>query len=168
MEFEYRLVTEEDASAYRDFFRSIAGESDNLACSAEEADAMSIEDERSFIRNSAASGWFSAVAVLDGRICGSCDIRVSQRERIRHRGEMGIAVRKEYWGKGVAQHIFDTAVSEARRRGIRKISLTVRSDNERAKAFYRKNGFSLCGTDRMLFLIDGKYVDGQLYDLILD
>ena len=129
---------------------------------------MSIEDERSFIRNSAASGWFSAVAVLDGRICGSCDIRVSQRERIRHRGEMGIAVRKEYWGKGVAQHIFDTAVSEARRRGIRKISLTVRSDNERAKAFYRKNGFSLCGTDRMLFLIDGKYVDGQLYDLILD
>ena len=141
MEFEYRLVREEDASAYLDFFRSIAGESDNLACSSEEADAMSIEDERSFIRNSAASGWFSAVAVLDGRICGSCDIRVSERERI---------------------------VSEARRRGIRKISLTVRSDNERAKAFYRKNGFSFCGTDRMLFLIDGKYVDGQLYDLILD
>ena len=159
MEFEYRLVREEDASAYLDFFRSVAGESDNLACSEKEAEAMSIEDERSFIRNSTASGWFSAVAVLDGRICGSCDIRVSGRERIRHRGEMGIAVRKEYWGKGV---------SEARRRGIRKIFLTVRSDNERAKTFYRKNGFSLCGTDRMLFLIDGKYVDGELYDLILE
>ena len=54
MEFEYRLVTEEDASAYLDFFRSIAGESDNLACSEKEAEAMSIEDERSFIRNSTA------------------------------------------------------------------------------------------------------------------
>ena len=80
---------------------------------------------------------------------------------------MGIAVRKEYWGKGIAQHILEAAIAEAERRGVRKIYLTVRADNERAKSFYKRNGFELSGTDRMLFFIDGDYIDGEQYELIL-
>ena len=73
---------------------------------------------------------------------------------------MGIAVRKEYWGTGVAQHILEEAIAESKRRGIRIIYLTVRADNKR-------NGFELSGVLRMLFCIDGKYYDGEQYELLL-
>ena len=164
----YRLVNEDDAAAFLEFLRTITAETDNLACSADEAAAMTEEDERSFIRGMADSGSFSMAAVADGEICGSCDIRIQGRERLRHRAEMGIAVRKECWGTGIAQHLLEESISEAKRRGVRKIYLTVRSDNERARALYERNGFKLSGTDRMLFIIDWKCIDGEQYDLILE
>ena len=164
---KYRLVRESDASAYLEFFRSVASETDNLACSVKEAAAMTVEDEQAFIRNTNGSGSFSIIAIIDDSICGSCDIRIQNRERLRHRAEMGIAVRKEYWGTGVAQHLLGEALAEAKRRGIRAISLTVRADNKRAVAFYKRNGFELSGVPRMLFCIDGKYYDGEQYELLL-
>ena len=164
----YRLVKENDASAYLEFFRSVASETDNLACSAKEAAAMTVEDEQAFIRNTNGSGSFSIIAAADDDgICGSCDIRIQGRERLRHRAEMGIAVRREYWGTGVAQHLLEEAIAEAKTRRIRIISLTVRSDNKRAVAFYKRNGFELSGVLRMLFCIDGKYYDGEQYELLL-
>ena len=163
----YRLVNENDAAAFLEFFRIIVSETDNLACSESEAEAMTKEDEKNFIRSMNDSGSFSVAAVENGVICGSCDIRIQRKERLRHRAEMGIAVRKEYWGKGIAQHILEAAIAEAERRCVRKIYLTVRADNERAKSFYKRNGFKLSGTDRMLFFIDGNYIDGEQYELIL-
>ena len=163
----YRFVRESDASAYLEFFRVVVSETDNLACSAKEAAAMTVEDEQSFIRNTNGSGSFSIIAVADGSICGSCDIRIQNRERLRHRAEMGIAVRKEYWGAGVAQHILEKAIAEAKRRGIRIIGLTVRADNKRAIAFYKRNGFEFSGGLRMLFCLGGNYVDGEQYELLL-
>ena len=164
---KYRLVREEDASAYLDFFRSVVSETDNLACSTKEVELMTVEDERAFISNINGSESFSIIAAVDDSICGSCDIRIQDRERLRHRAEMGIAVRKEYWGTGIAQHLLEEAIAEARRRGIRIISLTVRSDNKRAINFYKRNGFELSGVLRMLFCIDGKYHDGEQYELLL-
>ncbi len=164
---EYRLVREEDAFAYLEFFRTVVSETDNLACSAKEAAAMTVEDEQAFIRNTNGSGSFSIVAAADDGICGSCDIRIQGRERLRHRAEMGIAVRREYWGTGVAQYLLEEAIAEAKSRRISIISLTVRSDNKRAVAFYKRNGFELSGVLRMLFCIDGKYYDGEQYELLL-
>ena len=163
----YRFVREEDAAMYLEFFKTIVGETDNLACSKAEAEEMTIEEEKSFLKNMNDSGSFSIVAISEKCICGSCDIRIQNRERLRHRAEMGIAVRKEYWGTGVAQRILEESISEARNRGVKKISLTVRADNERAKAFYRRNGFELSGIDRMLFCIAGIYIDGEQYELLL-
>ena len=107
-------------------------------------------------------------AFEDDKIIGSCDIRIAERERLKHRAEMGIAVRKEYWGKGIAQSLLEKAIEEAAKRGVLKIQLTVREDNIRAKRLYIRNGFKLVGSDRMLFLIDGKYIDGEIYDLIIE
>ncbi len=159
----YRLVKENDASAYLEFFQSAASETDNLACSTREAESLIVEDERDFISNLNDSRSFSVIAAKDDSICGSYDIRIQNRERLRHRVEMGIAVRREYWGPGVAQHILE----EAKRRGIRIISLTVRTDNKRAIAFCKRNDFEFSGVFRMLFCIGGNYVDGEQYELLL-
>ena len=161
----YRLVSEEDAAAYLDFFIAVAGETDNLASTRREAGRMSAEDERNYIRGMNPS--FSFVAADDGVICGSCDIRIDSRERLRHRAELGIAVRREWWGKGIAQRLLDYALAEASARGVRKVMLTVRADNSRAIALYERNGFSCIGKDSMLFCIDGAYHDGLIFGKIL-
>ena len=147
----YRIITEEDAVAYLDFFRRVIAETDNLACSPEDAESLTVEDERSFIEAARASGSVLVAAFEGDTIIGSCDIRISANERLKHRGEMGIAVVKEYWGSEVAGRILSLALEEAREKGVRKINLAVRSDNERAKAFYRKNGFEYSGSDAFLY-----------------
>ncbi|MBO8436468.1 MAG: hypothetical protein IAA97_05775 [Spirochaetes bacterium] len=90
---EYRFVGEGDAAAFLDFFRAVVSETDNLACSFEDAGSMTEEDELAFIKSSISSGSFSVVAVEDGRILGSCDIRIATKARIRHRAEIEIRIR---------------------------------------------------------------------------
>jgi ribosomal protein S18 acetylase RimI-like enzyme len=50
------------------------------------------------------------------------------------------------WGKGVARDLLRTVVSEVDRRA--SISLWVAAENERARHFYRRNGFHADGTER--------------------
>ena len=71
------------------------------------------------------------------------------------------------WDDFISSDIVPTMRPEAKERGITKVSLSVRADNERAKAFYRRNGFVSEGMDTRLFSIDGEYVDGERFGLIL-
>ena len=163
----YRIVNESDAAQYLAFFIAVVSETDNLASSPEEVKKLTVDDERAFIKASSDSGSFS-MAAFDGEvICGSCDIRISVRPRTRHRAEMGISVLRKYWGTVVARILLASALDEAAARGVRKVELTVRADNERAKAFYRKNGFAYAGRDSMLLYIDGRYIDGERYEILL-
>jgi putative acetyltransferase len=54
-----------------------------------------------------------------------------------------IVVAPEFWGSELAAML----LAEARRRSPEKIELLVNKDNERAMAFYRKQGFVLAGDD---------------------
>lgn len=168
MDTEYRMLRGEDSSLLLDFMKAVAGDTDNLAFTVPEAEALDEGSERLFIAEARKSQSVFAAAITDGIISGTCEIRISSgHARTRHRGELAIAVRKEYWGTGIAQHLLDFALSEARERGVRKISLSVRSDNARAKAFYERNGFVHEGHDPMLFFIDGFFVDGEHYGLVI-
>lgn len=167
MDTEYRMIRASDAPALLDFLRAVAGDTDNLAMSVADVDRMDESSEKLFIAEIRRSQSIYAISITDGEISGTCEISIPQRLRMRHRGELAIAVRKQYWGTGIAQHLYDYAISEAKERGITKVSLSVRADNERAKAFYRRNGFVSEGMDTRLFSIDGEYVDGERFGLIL-
>ncbi len=161
------MIRADDAAALVDFMNKIAGDTDNLACSLSDVEKLDAASERLFIAEMRKSPSVYAVAVSNGEIIGSCDIRVSDRPRVRHRGELAIAVRKEFWGSGVAQHLFEFAVAEAKEKGVRKINLDVRKDNARAIAFYKRNGFVSEGFSPMLMFVDGEYVDGEHFGLVL-
>lgn len=51
-------------------------------------------------------------------------------------------VLKPWQGAGVAQALSEWAISQARRRGAEELYLSVFTDNQRAKAFYRRYGFT--------------------------
>ena len=53
----------------------------------------------------------------------------------------------------------DAAVARARKLGLTRVELTVRKDNRRAIALYRKVGFVSEGIKRAAFRVDGRYYD---------
>ncbi len=167
MDTFYRMVRAEDAALLLDFMKTVTGDTDNLALSCSDIEALDAGDEKFFIAEIRQSPSVHVLAISDGKVVGACEIRVSRRLRTKHRGELAIAVRKEFWGKGIAGQLLDFAISEARERGVTKINLVTRSDDERSKAFFRKNGFVSEGCDKQLLYIDGEYLDGERFGKII-
>ncbi len=167
MDTDYRLVRTGDAPLLLDFMRQVAGDTDNLATSIADIDAMDVKDEELFIAELKRAMDVFVLAIADEKVIGTCEIRMSRRLRTKHRGELAIAVRKEFWGKGVAGHLLEFAIDEAKERGVTKLNLETRIDNERAKAFFAKNGFVSEGNDSELLFIDGEYIDGERFGKII-
>jgi len=77
------------------------------------------------------------VAVAGAEIVGSLHLK-----RSRHGfGEVGMAVGREWRGRGVGSALLAAAIEWARERGLHKLSLGVFAHNEAAIGLYRKFGF---------------------------
>lgn len=158
----------EDALEVIDYLKQIGGESDNLSFG-KEGMGFSKEAEEEYIRsqiNNPHSVMF--VAKLDGRIVGDINFTASPRERMQHRGEIGIAVIQEVWGMGIGTKLMEAALDFAKNTAHAEIvHLEVRSDNFRAIHLYEKFGFQKIGTFPGFLKIDGKWIDFDLMNLYL-
>jgi RimJ/RimL family protein N-acetyltransferase len=77
------------------------------------------------------------VAVANDEIVGSLHIDVSRFGF----GEIGMAVARDWRGRGVGTALLAAASEWARERGLHKLSLSVFAHNEAAIGLYRKLGF---------------------------
>ena len=77
------------------------------------------------------------LAEADGRVVGSIHVEPSPHGF----GEIGMAVARDWRGRGVGSALLETAIGWAREQGLHKLSLDVFAHNERAIALYRKFGF---------------------------
>ena len=77
------------------------------------------------------------LAEADGRVVGSVHVGVSRHGF----GELGMAVARDWRGRGVGAALRAAAIEWARERGLHKLSLSVFPHNEAAIALYRKFGF---------------------------
>ena len=67
--------------------------------------------------------------------------------RARHRGEIAaFYVDPTAHGSGAAQALMDHLARQAEAQGIWQLELFVAQSNPRARAFYERNGFQVCGT----------------------
>ena len=158
MNTDYRKLRASDSDSIIDFLRRGGGDTDVLPCSASD---ISIDDYI-YLRNSILCG-----AIADGTLAAVAEILTPALPRLRHRGTLLIAADKRFWGTGIAQHLLGFIIEEAREKGLRKLEVSIVDGNERGKAFVRRNGFVSEGKDSMLMQIDGRYVDGECFCLIL-
>lgn len=107
---------------------------------------------------------------VDDIIIGSCALSFLENIKTRHRGRIGIAIRKEYRGLGLGSILFDEVINIAKNReGVTQLELGVIKDNEAAKRLYKSKGFVKTGEmPRALRLVDGSYLDEELMVLYLD
>lgn len=108
------------------------------------------------------------VAEVDGQLVATCGLEGRTRKRLRHTANIAIAVKKEYWGKGIARKLMETAISWAKENDISRVTLEVDTVNYRAISLYTKLGFEVEGTfknDKRL--ADGSFVNGYAMALLL-
>ena len=104
---------------------------------------------------------------IDGEIIGICNLKGVDRKRVKHRVNLGISVLKKYWGNGIAKRLINYAVAYAKENSIKKIELTVRTDNERALKLYKSLGFFIEGEIKSFFCIDDVYYNCYLMGLFI-
>jgi ribosomal protein S18 acetylase RimI-like enzyme len=77
------------------------------------------------------------IAVADGKPIGSINAHGGRHGFV----EIGMAVARDWRGRGVGSALMDAAEQWARAHGHHKLSLSVFAHNEAAIALYRKHGF---------------------------
>ena len=74
-------------------------------------------------------------------------------------------VLRQWQGAGVAQALSEWAIGQARRRGAEELYLSVFVDNHRAKAFYRRYGFTYVGPYK--FMVGDQADEDEIWKLAL-
>lgn len=122
-------------------------------------EAPPIADLAKFVRANIAKNSSQFVAVTENRIVGWCDITPKERLTLRHTGIVGMGVIDGHRGKGMGKALLTAAMAAARAGGLKRIELSVRADNERAKRLYESVGFVTEGRCAKWMHVDGEYYD---------
>ncbi len=132
-----------DAAELLRYLRTTAGETDYLIRTPEEC-TMTEAQEAAFIESLNASEWdMMILCEVEGRIAGNCQLSCKRRIKSRHRGEVAIALLKEFWGLGIGTAMMQELIAEANRRGLMQLELEFIEGNTRARALYEKLGFRI-------------------------
>jgi RimJ/RimL family protein N-acetyltransferase len=152
-------VTEDDASEMIAYLEAISGETDFLTFGPGEF-GMTVDQEVVFLRSRADPlRGMMMKTVVGGEMVGNALLSRSPRQRIRHVAELGLSVRRDFWGAGLGSALCKTVFSEAKRAGVSRVALKVRADNVRAIRLYERLGFSHEGRLIGPFLVGGVEFD---------
>lgn len=138
-----RSPEEKDAGAYLSYFLTVLSETEYLSCSADEVQANE-KKEREYVKGVLASSSSAIACVfLDGEIIADTCVSIPQPEknRLKHRAYLGIAVKKQFWSQGIGSTLLCVADEIAKKLGASQIELEVNSDNARARALYERFGY---------------------------
>jgi ribosomal protein S18 acetylase RimI-like enzyme len=147
-------ITKEHIEAFHRALDLVARERKYLAF----LEAPPFEQTRAFIINNIAKTNVQLVAITGDELVGWADILPKERAVHAHVAALGIGVLPDFRGKGVGAALMQAALEEGRKRYVR-IELTVRAENARAIALYKKFGFEREGICRDAIFVDGRYED---------
>jgi ribosomal protein S18 acetylase RimI-like enzyme len=125
---EIRCARDEDRVPLARVFAAVAEERDGIATEP----PVDVEAR--------AASWTldgTLVAVAEGEVIGSVHVDASRHGF----GELGMAIAREWRGRGVGSALLAAAIERAHERGLHKLSLSVFAHNDAAIALYRKHGF---------------------------
>lgn len=132
---------------------------------------MDESDMQTFIMKQAQSdNEITLLAFLNDELAGVINITADQRPRVRHIGDIFLAIKKSFWGHGLGSVLLDEAIEWAKSsRVIRRLQLTVQKRNLAAVHLYQKMGFIIEGLQERGACIEGGvfldvYQMGKLID----
>ena len=106
-------------------------------------------------------------AFVDGRLVGT--VRFARfEENEKHRGLVaGLYVAPDFRGRGTARALLSEVLVRARASSLRRLHLTVVTDQSVAVQLYKSVGFSVYGTEREAFSKGSRFYDEHLMELVL-
>lgn len=142
-----RSAEPEDAEQMLQYMKIMLGETPFLLRTPEEFDYSVGEEARILEERKNDPRSLMLLAEKDGQIIASADVQSHGRKsRVRHRTELGISVRKDFWRQGIGSALMERLIAFAAECGYEQIELTVEQKNRRALSLYMKYGFTVYGT----------------------
>ncbi|MHA1744506.1 MAG: GNAT family N-acetyltransferase [Promethearchaeota archaeon] len=155
-----RPAVPEDGADIIDCLNVIAGESDNITFGPGDF-GKSIEQEEAYLRSMQdLKNDILVVGVVEGEIICVANVSGGNRPRTEHNASLGITVAKKLWRQGIGTAVLAYLIDWAKKSHIiRKINLSVRTDNAGAITLYKSFGFKKGGLMTREMLIDGVFID---------
>ena len=153
MTFTIVPISEQHIEGYCAAVDSVAREGKYLAF----LEGPALEMSREFVLGNLREGHPHFVALIDGGVVGWCDIGSLHRPVFSHAGVLGMGVLASHRSQGIGKALIQAALEKARNIGLTRVELTVREENNRAKALYEKSGFIVEGIHRNAVKIGEKY-----------
>ncbi len=107
------------------------------------------------------------VALINGSIIGFIIAVREKFIRTKHSAVIVVGILEKYCGRGIGSELFHQVFLWASENDIKRLELTVVSNNKRALSLYNKLGFKLEGTKEMSILIGKKYCNEYLMGKLL-
>lgn len=132
--------------------------------------AYTEEQERTFIQTCKdAPNRRILIAEVVGRVVAMSTVEFGTGyRRFLHAGGLGVAVAKACWSMGIGRVLMEENVRWLSKNGVKKVNLTVDTQNFRAISLYQKLGFVVEGKQRHdRKLADGSYRDSYWMGMFL-
>lgn len=151
MSWQVMPIERRHIASFREVLDGVARERRYLAF----LEAPPMPRVRRFVLDGLRVGIAQFVAVDGERVVGWCDVTPKSHETLRHSGTLGMGVAASHRGIGVGAALLRATLEGAFARGLTRIELLVRADNEPAIALYGRHGFELEGRLRQYIVVDG-------------
>ncbi|WP_436951093.1 N-acetyltransferase family protein [Staphylococcus shinii] len=152
-----------EAEALYDCMRTIDQESQYM---------LYLPDERSFDKerfiDDIQRNFYIGVKSGNNQILGYLSVHISTLAKVRHIGYIITGLVNDLQQQGLATQMFEETFKWAKRKGLRRLELTVITTNTPAVNFYEKIGFKIEGIKHSSVYMDGHYFDELYMSMMLD
>jgi ribosomal protein S18 acetylase RimI-like enzyme len=114
---------------------------------------------RGRLQSQSEQGSFDLIAEQEGRLVGWLSVRVVPFRRASLCGHVVIGVDAAVSRRGIGHELLAAATRESIARNLRRLELTVMTDNLRALGLYLRSGFVVEGLRRQALVRDGTLLD---------
>lgn len=143
------------AASYRACLDVVAREKKYLA----QIEALPLERIEGFVKESVDNDAIQFFALSQEEVVGWADIFPSWAHAVSHCGSLGMGVHPNYRGQGLGKRLLNACIQKAWDKGLTRIELEARADNEPAIALYEKCGFKHEALKVQAMRFDGTYFD---------
>lgn len=157
---EIRPASVEDAPATAAILREMSEELNSTPRQPHEVPTAAEDAEA--IRRIARDGGVWLVAVEDGVVVGWVNAQRGKRDSMKHVADLGITLTRSARGRGIGEQLMRALEAWARASGVRKLTLGVFRDNERAVRLYRRLGYQVDGVRTGMAILGGRVLDEVL------
>jgi putative acetyltransferase len=121
-----------------------------------------VSDTEMFIRVLSPNDHMLA-AEIDGTVVGLVGLQVSSKARERHTADLGLCIHAAHQRKGIGKALMEAILDIADNwLKLKRVELSVFTDNEPAIALYKKMGFTVEGTKKYSAVRNGVHADEYL------
>jgi RimJ/RimL family protein N-acetyltransferase len=154
-----RQITVDDAQAYLDLRAQLDHETKFMLLEPGERRVAIEQEQERLIALLAADNSMVFLAMNDGKPIGFLWANGGTVRRNHHNVHIVIGIRAAFTNQGIGTRLFQVCEAWARERGLRRLELTVMTNNLPGIALYKKMGFQIEGTAPHALRVDGEFVD---------